>query len=169
METKTILLDGEKFEVRQPYQEGHVCSAIEARQLNQVRAEGVANNMRKRVQEFKAAGKLGEVREIFEKYDVAYEFSLPGRSAPVDPVEKEARKLAKDWLRQQLANKGLKLTDIHPDYASLSEEEGKAKTEERYEVAMEKAAMSEAILEVARERVAQMEKAAKSSGVAVEV
>lgn len=169
METKTILLDGEKFEVRQPYSEGHICTAIEARQLNQVRAEGVANNMRKRVQEAKAAGKLDEARAQFLSYDAEYEFSLPGRSTPIDPVEREATKLAKDWLRDQLSKKGLKMNEVHPDYAKLPEDEGKAKTKERYEAAIEKASMSETILEIARERVAQMERAAKSSGISVEV
>lgn len=169
MPTKTIFLDGEKFEVGQPYAEGHVCTAIEARQLNQVRAEGISNNMRKRVKDLKLDGKLDEARALFEAYDAEYVFSMPGTSKPIDPVEKEAFSLARDYVKSKLAERGLKLTDIHPDYAALPEAEGKEKSEARFEAAIERAAQDESILTLARQRVEQKKAAAQNSSVSLDI
>lgn len=169
METKTILIDGEKFEVRQPYAEGHVCSAIEAKQLNQVRAEGVSNNLRSKIKDLLADGKYDEAQVAFAAYDAEYVFSLPGIARPVDPVEREALKLAREWVKERLAQSDIKINGIHPDYASLPEEEAKAKSKERFDIAIGKAALSEPILELARERVASMQRAAASSNIELSV
>ena len=47
MTSKTITILGEKFEITAPYAEGQTLTAVEARVLNQTRAENIGNNLRK--------------------------------------------------------------------------------------------------------------------------
>lgn len=164
--TKVITIQGEKFEVSAPYAEGHVLTAAEARQLNQTRAEGVSNNVRKRVAELLEAGNAAEAQAIVAEYDAKYSFSIPGaggRTARVvDPVEREALKLAREYVKAQVAAKGRKMSDIHPEFADLPEEEAAAATKEKYDAVIEKVAQDDRILKLAKKNVAEKQKVADS-------
>jgi phage gp16-like protein len=119
MSQKEITVQGVVVSVAQPYAPGHVVTEAEARALNQVRAENIANNCRKAVLEIieKAGGKeaLGddhkaEIQSIVAAKDSTYEFTLAsvgGGSQPVDPLTKECRKVARDFLTAKLKEKGL--------------------------------------------------------------
>lgn len=165
--TKTITIGGEQFTISAPYAEGQTISAAEARSLNQTRAENIGNNLRKLIKEAVEAGDRAKAEAAVAEADANYSFAMPGQSAPriVDPVEKEAHKLAREFVAAKLSAIGLKLSGIHPDYASLPEEEAKAKSKERFDVAIGKAAADESILALAKKNVAAKKKATDAATV----
>lgn len=117
-EAKTIVIQGKSFTVTQPYDEGHTLTAAEARALNQVRAENLRNNFANTVKAVNDGkeGNIGEenLEAEFAKYDSEYSFAMPGAGAKpkLDPIEREARKIAKEVLAAQYAKEGRKMTDV---------------------------------------------------------
>lgn len=111
MNTKLKIIGGHEFPLSQPYAEGHVLTAAEAYALNQARSEGVASGVRKIVQE-----KGPAAAEEVAAYDAAFTFDQRRRRGRtlIDPVEREARTIARDAIRQKLAETGRKLKDIDP-------------------------------------------------------
>ena len=115
---KTIIIQGEKFEISEPYAEGHVCTAAEAKALNQVRAENIGNNLRKKVTQAKEAGTFDqeEMQKLVTQYDSEYVFearvSTGGTRRVLDPVEREARRIARDIVKAHLERQGVKLKDV---------------------------------------------------------
>jgi len=108
---KTI--NGLEFEISEPYTEGHTISAIEARVLNQTRAENIGNNTRAKIKEMQEAGNPDqEIFDYVSGVDNSYVFTAGGvsRARKLDPVEREAVKIARDLLKAHLANDGRKLT-----------------------------------------------------------
>lgn len=104
----TRSLAGLSFGVIAPYVAGHPLTEGEANQLNQVLAENVLNNIRKKVTdgitegEGEAATKReyteAEVQSLIDTYLADYEMGVRRAGEArviVDPVEREARKLAK--------------------------------------------------------------------------
>lgn len=148
-EAKTKIIAGHEFTISQPYEAGHTLTEVEAKVLNQVRSENIANNMRKAVKDAEAAGTLDEVRAKVAEYDAEYTFAMPsagGSKRIVDPVEREARKLAREAIRAQLAKETppRKLKDVDP---------------EKLEAAIEFVASKEEILKLARKAVKDRETA----------
>lgn len=160
-ENKTITVQGEQFEVSQPYAAGHTCTEAEAKALNQVRAENIANNMRSKVKAALDGGEgapsLDSVRSDFAKYDSEYEFTLAsvgGGRTPVDPVEREARKIARELLKDHLAKTGQgKITELEKN------EEAKEKIAAKI---AEIASSNEQVLDLAKKRVKEQEKLKKA-------
>lgn len=116
MATKSITIQGEKFEIDAPYVTGHPLTEIEAKVLNQTRAENVRNNVAALVKEAKEKGTLAEVRAKVAEYDQKYTFTSGaaggvGRRV-MDPVERECRSIARDALKAHLNKTGRKLKDI---------------------------------------------------------
>ena len=108
---KTI--NGLQFEISEPYTEGHTITAIEARVLNQTRSENIGNNTRAKIKEMQEANASEqEISDYVSSVDTDYVFTAAGVSASrkLDPVEKEAVKIARDLLRAHLATSGRKLT-----------------------------------------------------------
>lgn len=117
--TKEITVQGIIVTVSQPYAPGHVITEAEAKALNQVRAENIANNVRKAVTEkIEAAGGKDAVTDehrtaiqaLVNEKDAAYQFtmaSVGGGREPVDPLEKECRAVARAWLSAKLKEQGL--------------------------------------------------------------
>lgn len=116
MEIKTITSGGVQITVSQPYAEGHTCTEAEAKALNQTRAENIGNNMRKRIGEIMDSDDLSDdqkseaIAEAVAEYDAAYVFSMvavrSSRSSQ-SPLEKEARKVAREYIAEQLRAKGV--------------------------------------------------------------
>jgi len=108
--TRSIIIQGISFSVSLPYSAGHVLSDAEARALNQVRCENLRNNFAPKVKA-SVAGEEGALAEAdlapaFAETDAAYSFSMPGEgggSRTLDPIEREARALAKEWVKGKLA------------------------------------------------------------------
>jgi hypothetical protein len=119
MTQKEITVQGIVVSVSAPYIAGHAITDAEAKALNQVRAENVANNVRKGVQDIieAAGGKEALTAEhkaaaqaLVAEKDGVYEFTLAsvgGGRAPIDPLVKECRAVAKTFLTLKLKEKGL--------------------------------------------------------------
>lgn len=108
----TITVQGQSFTLASLYAAGHVCNENEAYTLNQTRAENIRNNFAKTVKE--ALGTESELSDEAKtdlqakltSYASEYEFNgrRAGR-APVDPTEREARKMAKGLVLAALRSK----------------------------------------------------------------
>ena len=110
-EQKFITIAGKEFEVSQPFAEGHALTAGEARAMNQVFAENIRNNMAMKV-------KAGADQSVVTEYANSYVFSIAsgaGSAVRLDPVEREALRLAKDLLKARLGESGRKFSDFKSD------------------------------------------------------
>jgi len=134
MTTKTTIIAGETFEINTPYVAGHTLTEVEANVLNQTRVENVRNNTAKAIKEAKESGdpaKLAEARAAVLAYDLEYIFSAggsrgEGATVKLDPIEREARKIAKAILTAELTKKGFKFSTAP---AGVSADDWKAKME----------------------------------------
>src|SRR5690606_27986717 len=89
-EPKNKKIGDHVFPISQPYEEGHTLTAIEAKVLNQVRAENIGNNVRKKVQELLAEGKTAEAEALVAEKDREYQFTeaaAGGSSRTMVPAE----------------------------------------------------------------------------------
>ena len=118
MAKRTISVHGVKFEINAPYAEGYTLAAREALALNQVRAENVANNCRKSIKEMVEEEKpVSEIQALVAKYDTDYSLATAatGGGRTMDPVEREARAIAKLRIKEHLVAKGRKVSDIEKE------------------------------------------------------
>lgn len=154
-EPKTKLIAGQEFTISQPYVEGHQLTAAEAKQLNQVRAENIGNNLREAVKQAleKGTPSVDELRAQVADYDSKYNFSMGGGggASRKDPVEREAIKLAKEAVKAHLLKLGRKLTDIP---AGMTKEDWESKLED----SIESTAARPEILAEAKKNVAAAKK-----------
>lgn len=121
-----IKVQGIMFPVTARYAEGHVLTAQEALTLNQTLFENLRNNfaahIRKAVEaKAKAEGtpegespspftadELNDLQVKFAEYAASYTFSAPRATrAPVDPVEREMRAIAKERVVAALTAKNI--------------------------------------------------------------
>jgi hypothetical protein len=158
---KTISIAGQPFELSTPYTAGYVISEIEAKVLNQTRAENIGNNLRaevKKAVESGSAEELEKVRAALAKADAEYQFSAGGGGTartPIDPIEAEAFRIAKDVVKVKIHEKtGLTVKK----YLEIEGNEAK------YEAAVEAVAAKEDTLKLAKQRVAAKKKALDSAG-----
>lgn len=148
-EPKTRIIGGIAFEISQPYAEGHVLNAIEARVLNQTRSENIGNNVRAKIAEMKEAGTSeDEIRALVSEVDSEYVFNAArdGTGRVVDPYEREARKIGRELLRAHLAETGRKL-NVTPE--GLTDDEWKEKIENE----VDRIASNEEVLKAAKKNV----------------
>lgn len=96
MEMQEVTIAGKTFNLRSPFEAGHVLTEGEAQQLNQTRRENVRNNMAKTVKEWE--GSFEDLVAKVEAYDAEYtmEVRAAGEArTPSDPVTTEAKALAR--------------------------------------------------------------------------
>ena len=151
-ETKKIIVQGVEFDATLPYAEGHVLTGPEARALNQTRLENLRNNFAPIVKLSKEGGE-GAIPEAdlpakFAEYEAAYSFSNPGTGArqTLDPIEREARNIARDIIKAGLAEKGRTWNQV-PDGSTKEEWEAKRDAE------VERVAAIESVVKLARKNV----------------
>lgn len=118
---KQMTVQGVTVEVSQPYAEGHKITEAEAKALNQVRAENIGNNLRKQIKEMleKAGGDAEAVQKdaqaAVSEYDKTYEFTMAsvggGGSARLDPLTKECRAIARNFITAKLKEQGISQKD----------------------------------------------------------
>ena len=104
---------GVSFRLTPRYSEGHRLDAAEANALNLVMYENIGRNFRARVEKAQEeAGVDGLPAEVhsdlqseFSTYFSSYRFGL-GSSAAIDPIERLARKLAKEAIMAALRKQG---------------------------------------------------------------
>lgn len=149
-ESKTITIYEEEFTVTTPYAEGHVITAAEAKALNQVRAENIANNFRAKIKAAKEDGTLDKVRADLATYDAEYVFTLAsvgGGRTPVDPVEREAKRLAEQLVTNMIREqKGMTKKDY------LAQEGGEERFAENVAKLMERAEVIAAAKKAVKQR-----------------
>lgn len=111
MATKDIMIQGVKFTATTPYEAGHQLTEVEAKVLNQTRLENLRNNFSARVKAANEGGEgaptLDSLTGEFAEYDTKYTFAMPstgGGARKLDPVEREARALAIEIIRDNLSN-----------------------------------------------------------------
>lgn len=157
-ETKSKLIAGEAFTISTPYSAGHVLTEVEAKVLNQVRAENIGNNMREVVKEaleLKEKGdstKYDQLASVIASYDSEYTFSMGGGgTSRLDPVEREAKSLAESYVREDLKKKGRKWAQV-PE--GLTEEAWVEKRTAVVEALMQK----DEIIALAKKRVKEKTK-----------
>lgn len=150
--SKSISIAGVAFEVTAPYVAGHPLTEAEAKVLNQTRAENIGNNFRsdvKKAVEANDAAALDKVRAELATYDTAYQFSMSTARTPIDPIEAEAQRIAKEVLKARISEKyGLSIKEY------LKGEGNEAK----YEANLERLSTQDDTLKLAKQRVAQKKK-----------
>lgn len=152
--TMEITVQNIGFTISAPYAEGHVLTKAEAGVLNQTRAENLRNNfagvIKKKLEEIGkeepprselSDDELGTLRAQFEEYESTYEFQgKRSTRAPVDPVRREAVKIARETITAALKKKNLtpsqlvegKMDQLINDYLSANPsvmDEAKARVE----------------------------------------
>lgn len=152
-DTKSKMISGVSFEISQPYLAGAVLNEAEAKTLNQVRSENIGNNVREAVKKLLEAGDTAGATALVSKKDASYVFTLAtvGATKTLDPVEREARALAKDIIKTHLAATGRKISVV-------PEGETKESWEEKIEANIEKIATSDNVLKAAKQAVDQKKK-----------
>lgn len=130
--SQSIVIQGFDFTIPAPYSEGAVLTANEASALNQLYAENVRNNSASRIKSAKEVAEkagvefsldttlVGEgddavtLRASIEDYAANYEFGARRTSSkePVDPIQREAFRIAKEVVGGQLAAKSIKIKDL---------------------------------------------------------
>lgn len=124
--TSTITIQGHEVEVSQPYVAGHVITEAEAKALNQTRSENIRNNTATKLKKMAKDAEcevdelsddaVAEWLEQVAEYDSNYVFTLAsvggGRASALDPVTKEARRLARAAITAQLKESGVKVGDV---------------------------------------------------------
>jgi hypothetical protein len=155
MSTKSITIQGHSFDATQPYAAGHTITEAEAKALNQVRAENLRNNFASKIKaaqgeaEALTEEQLSTLRSEFATYDAEYEFTLAsvgGGKRETDPVQAEAKRIAKSVVVAKLKSKGKTLKDVDADTLAN---------------AIAKIAESEGVQKMAKKNVAERSKAAE--------
>lgn len=152
---KTISISGQPFEISAPYTAGHVLTEAEAKSLNQTRAENIGNNFRTAVKKAIDENKLDEVKDAIAKYDAEYAFSMTQARTPIDPLEAEAFKIAKEFVKNKIAEKTGKTVKA---YLEIDGNQAK------YDANVEKIAAQEDTIKEAKKRLAAKKKIAELDG-----
>jgi len=120
--TRDITIQKNIYTIPQPYCEGHVLTAVEAKQLNQTWSEGVRNNMAPKIKAAIEAAEAGDaddmkkVKAEVKTYANQYVFTLAGTGrTKMDPLEKEARRIARINIVAYMESKGRKVADLDKD------------------------------------------------------
>lgn len=118
--TKEMTINGVAVTVSQPYEPGHQITEAEAKALNQVRAENIGNNTRKQIKELldsvegDASKVSGAIQKLVSEYDAGYEFTLAsvgGGATRLDPLTKECRNIARNFITGKLKEAGISQKD----------------------------------------------------------
>jgi len=124
--TSSTTIYGVEFTIPARYAEGHPLTAIEARELNKLITENCANNFRGKMKALKeelektdktlddlTAKQLEKLRADFTENAVEYKFGISRRagSAALDPVEREARKIALQQVKDAYKEAGHGIKD----------------------------------------------------------
>jgi len=137
--TKSFTAYGVNVNVKVPYAAGHTVNEAEASTLNQTFVENIRNNtnakLKKALKDWIEAGAKDlaegavnpnneenfvageELSAEIQKYADNYEFGIKKLSnlEPADPVEKEARKIAREHLAVLFKKNSIKIKDVSDD------------------------------------------------------
>lgn len=107
-------IQGSIFSIPTPFVAGHVCTENEAGALNQLLIENTRNNFAAKIKKAAEAGKPAPGQSELDAYLEGYEFGerSGGGGRISDPVAKEAMEIARNKVKEALAKKGHKVSDI---------------------------------------------------------
>lgn len=128
--TKTIKVGGVNLKAPMPFAAGDTIDENEANALNQTYLENLGNNFRTKVakakEEQKIEGDLSDeqaasigraLQADFDKLVADYKLNVRrGGSVVVDPVEREARDIAKGRITDHLKKQGVKLNTVTAEW-----------------------------------------------------
>lgn len=169
-DNKDKLIDGEKFSITQPYAEGHVITAAEAKALNQTRSENIGNNLREAVKAAKLKRDAATdadptdfngLADMVAKYDAEYTFAMGGSGVStrkLDPIEREAKKIADETIKAHLAKTGRKIS-VTP------EGETDESWSEKIDAQRDKLMTADNVVKLAKKRVAERQKVTDDAAV----
>lgn len=116
-----ITIGGATFSAPEPYTEGHTLTENEASAFNQLLHENLRNNFASKVKAALEAvnGAVDQLdmeglQSAFDEYAAGYEFGArrTGTRVSVDPVLREASKMAKDLIRKALKQQKIAEKDL---------------------------------------------------------
>ncbi len=120
-----ITIAGAVFSAPVPFAAGHVLTETEAGVLNQTYHENLRNNFAKKVKDTRGEAEglteqqHTDLQAAFDEYARNYEFGVRigggGGAARLDPIEAEARKIAREAIQGKLRDAGKKVKDIDKD------------------------------------------------------
>ena len=153
-ETRPKIINGISFDITQPYIAGYILTDLEAKVLNQTRSENVGNNVRQKIKDMQepedgsAPAAEADIIAMVAAFDANYEFrtASEGSGKSRDPSEVEARKIARELLKEHLASTGRKLT-VTPE--GLTNDEWKDKVDQE----VDRIASSDNVLAAAKKNV----------------
>jgi len=94
-------------QVAQPYSEGYVLTSAEAAKLNQVLADSIRSALSAKLKKLdNDSVDHAEVESSFQAFADAYAFSEKSAKAGIDPILKEANKIAKEQVFAAIRKKG---------------------------------------------------------------
>ena len=94
-------------QVAQPYSEGYVLTSAEAAKLNQVLADSIRSALSAKLKKLdNYSVDHAEVESSFQAFADAYAFSEKSAKAGIDPILKEANKIAKEQVFAAIRKKG---------------------------------------------------------------
>jgi len=97
-----LIIKKVSYKIATPFEEGHVCTANEAKALNQLLKENVRNNFAARIKPDAEAPS----QEEFDEYVAGYEFGIRSVSSS-DPVAKEMLRIAEALVTKSLEKSGV--------------------------------------------------------------
>lgn len=111
---------GVNVNVAQPYAEGHVLTALEAEKLNHVLADNIRTSLVAKIKRAVEEGNAdaAALSKEFQAYADAYSFTVRAPKAAVDPVAKEANKIAKEQVLAAIRRKGGNPSDYSAEQLS---------------------------------------------------
>lgn len=111
---------GVNVNVAQPYAEGHVLTALEAEKLNHVLADNIRTSLVAKIKRAVEEGNAdaATLSKKFQAYADAYSFTVRAPKAAVDPVAKEANKIAKEQVLAAIRRKGGNPSDYSAEQLS---------------------------------------------------
>lgn len=176
METFERTIAGYTWTLPIRYFEGHICSAPEARALNQTLGENIGNQFRKKVEAKEKELALEELPEdelkvfsdILWQAAMDYDFASrgTGTSRVMDPLERMARKIAKAEIVETLRTRNTTLKAFLANIATnfvkdgASEEEAANAADDKWEDILTRASSQSGVLSEAKRRLKASQKVA---------
>lgn len=150
MDTKLVMIAGNQFTLPVPFVAGMTLTEGQAKALNQTYHENIRNNWASKVKELGESPAPGDLRDMaarITEYANEYEFPVAGTPrASVDPVEREATAIAKEFIKGKLAERGL-------TFKKGPEGMDADTWADKINANIEKVASSEEVLKMARKRL----------------
>lgn len=174
-EPKTKTINGVAFLISQPYEAGQTIGEAEARALNQVRSENIGNNVRAKLKELQDAGAdQAQLEAVVSERDAEYVLTVGnvGEGRKLDPIEREADKIAREIIKGKLAETGRKLTVPPTQEGYNTDAEGNTWTEDSWkayvQTHVDALAVTDPIVKAAKKRVDARKKQADELAGALE-